>query len=282
MRSLSGYVKICLIILILIILKFVFCCFKNGEIVKEVVTLNDNWQYANFSVINTGEAILYRSNKLIKKNKIIAINAGHGTIFGEKVETFCHPDKSPKVTGGSTDVNFIKATAVSKGTVFLNGVSEAEINLLVAQNLRDMLLAYGYDVLMLRDGMDVQLDNVARTVIANNIADIYISIHFDDTSNDKGAFYISVPLIESYINMYPVSKYYKEHNKLGEFLIKGLREVDVKINDDLSLPLDLTQTSYSTIPSVVIELGDKKSNIDDEYLEKYAFGLFCGIKKYFE
>lgn len=40
----------------------------------------------------------------------------------------------------------------------------------MAQILRDKLLASGYDVLMLRDGEDVQLDNVARTVICNNVA----------------------------------------------------------------------------------------------------------------
>ena len=47
----------------------------------------------------------------------------------------------------------------------------------MAQILRDKLLASGYDVLMLRDGEDVQLDNVARTVICNNVADCHIALH---------------------------------------------------------------------------------------------------------
>ena len=55
--------------------------------------------------------------------------------------------------------------------------------------MRDKLLAAGYDVLMVRDGSDVQLDNVARTVICNNVADCHISLHWDgDGLNyDKGS-----------------------------------------------------------------------------------------------
>ena len=65
----------------------------------------------------------------------------------------------------------------------------------MAEILRDKLLAAGYDVLMVRDGSDVQLDNVARTVICNNVADCHISLHWDGDglSYDKGCFYISVP-----------------------------------------------------------------------------------------
>lgn len=46
---------------------------------------------------------------------------------------------------------------------------------------------------MIRDGKDVQLDNVARTVMANNTADCHIALHWDSTKKDKGAFYMSVP-----------------------------------------------------------------------------------------
>ena len=50
----------------------------------------------------------------------------------------------------------------------------------MAQILKDKLLAAGYDVLMVRDVSDVQLDNVARTVICNNAADCHIALHWDE------------------------------------------------------------------------------------------------------
>lgn len=78
---------------------------------------------------------------------------------------------------------------------FNDGATESSVTLRMAEILRDKLLAAGYDVLMVRDGSDVQLDNVARTVICNNVADCHISLHWDGDglSYDKGCFYISVP-----------------------------------------------------------------------------------------
>ena len=85
------------------------------------------------------------------------------------------------------------AVAVSGGMTFADGTAEAKVTLQMAKILKDRLLAEGYDVLMLRDGYDVQLDNVARSVLANRYADCHISLHWDSTSNDKGCFYMSVP-----------------------------------------------------------------------------------------
>lgn len=53
---------------------------------------------------------------------------------------------------------------------------------------------------------EAQLDNIARTVFANNNADYHIALHYDSSTTDKGAFYISVPDVASYRRMYPVSE----------------------------------------------------------------------------
>jgi N-acetylmuramoyl-L-alanine amidase len=42
----------------------------------------------------------------------------------------------------------------------------------------------------------------------------------------------------------------------------------------------LTQTSYSTIPSVDIELGNQCSDHSDKKMEKLADGLLRGINSY--
>ena len=56
----------------------------------------------------------------------------------------------------------------------------------MAKVLKDKLLARGYDVLMIRENDDVQLDNVARTVLANNMADCHIALHWDLRRATKG------------------------------------------------------------------------------------------------
>lgn len=248
------------------------------------ITLDSTWEYADHSKINTGAAVLYpASEESGRKGIVIGVNAGHGTAGGAKVKTLCHPDGSAKVTGGSTAAGATEAAAVSGGMSFQDGTPEREVTLRMAQILRDKLLSSGYDVLMLRDSEDVQLDNVARTVICNNVADCHIALHWDsgDSKNyDKGCFYISVP--EALKNMEPVASHWQQHDTLGTDLVEGLREQGATIYGKGHMGIDLTQTSYSTIPSVDMELGNAYSDHSDVILEQLATGLLTGINTYFE
>ena len=251
-------------------------CVDSGE-----VTLNPSWKYAEFSKINTGAAVLYRSEAGTRKNITICVNAGHGTKGGSSVKTLCHPDGTPKVTGGTTGAGATSAAAVSGGMTFADGTAESKVTLAMARILKDKLLAAGYDVLMIRENDDVQLDNVARTVIANNASDCHIALHWDSTTNNKGAFYMSVPNVESYRNMEPVKSHWQQHNALGASLVEGLKSAGVKIFSGGSMAMDLTQTSYSTVPSVDIELGDKASDHSQSTLNQLGDGLVAGVKAYF-
>lgn len=248
------------------------------------ITLDSTWEYADHSKINTGAAVLYRApEESGRKGIVIGVNAGHGTVGGSKVKTLCHPDGSAKVTGGSTAAGAMEVAAVSGGMTFQDGTPEREVTLRMAQILRDKLLSSGYDVLMLRDSEDVQLDNVARTVICNNVADCHIALHWDsgDGKNyDKGCFYISVP--EALKNMEPVASHWQQHDTLGTDLVEGLREQGATIYGKGHMGIDLTQTSYSTIPSVDMELGNAYSDHSDVILEQLATGLLAGINTYFE
>lgn len=253
---------------------------KNGYADKAEIGLSDEWKYAEYAAIDSGRAIMYTADNN-RKDKIIAVNAGHGTKGGTSVKTLCHPDGTPKVTGGTTAAGATKAVAVSSGMTFKDGTPEAEVTLKMAHILKDKLLNAGYDVLMLRDGEDVQLDNVARTVIANNTADIHIALHWDGDGLDtiKGVFYMSVP--DGLKSMEPVATYWQQHEALGDALIEGLKGQGMKVWGSNPLDMDLTQTSYSTIPSVDIELGNQCSDHSDETLNAEAEGLLNGINSFF-
>ena len=244
------------------------------------IGLSSDWEFSSFAAISSGEAVFYQA-KGERKDRTIAVNAGHGTKGGSSVKTYCHPDMTPKLTGGTTAAGAQKAVAVSSGMTFNDGTPESSVTLSMARMLRDLLLENGYDVLMLRDGEDVQLDNVARTVIANNEADCHIAIHWDSDglSSDKGCFYMSVP--DGLKSMYPVSQHWQEHEALGDALIEGLKGQGLKIWGSNPLDMDLTQTSYSTIPSVDIELGNQCSSHTSEDLELRARGLLDGIDAFF-
>lgn len=66
--------------------------------------------------------------------------------------------------------------------------------------------------------------------------------------------------------MEPVASHWSEHNALGSALVEGLRAQGAKINGGGSMSIDLTQTSYSTIPSVDMELGNACSDHSDSVL----------------
>lgn len=246
------------------------------------IGLDSNWKYANFSKIHTGKAKFYKTTATNPNGIVITVNAGHGTSGGSSQKTQTHPDGTAKVTGGTTKAGAKESIAISEGMTFSDGATEAEINLKVALKLRDKLLAKGYNVLMIRETSDVQLDNIARTVIANNNSHAHIAIHYDSSTSDKGAFYMQVPDVDSYKKMYPVSTMWQRHDRLGNSLISGLKEKNVKIFGKGKMEMDLTQTSYSTIPSVDIELGDKITDHNDAENDKRAEGLLAGINKYFD
>lgn len=246
----------------------------------ENVYLDSSWEYADHTVINSGYAVLYTA-EASRKNLVVGVNAGHGTSGGTSVKTLCHPDGSAKTTGGTTGQGATQAVAVSSGMTFKDGTAESSVTLRMAQILRDKLLAAGYDVLMVRDGSDVQLDNVARTVICNNRANCHIALHWDGDGldYDKGCFYIRVP--DGIKGMEPVASHWQQHDALGAALVEGLRGQGAKINGKGSMAIDLTQTSYSTVPSVDMELGNACSDHSDGTLGMLADGLVAGVNSYF-
>lgn len=252
----------------------------SGEVTTEAVSIDPSWTYADSVMIGSGQAVLYHTGA-VPKGITVGVNAGHGTSGGTSVKTYCHPDRSAKVTGGTTAAGSVQAVAVSSGMTFSDGTPEPHVTLREAQILRDKLLAAGYDVLMIRDGDDVQLDNVARTVLCNNLADCHIALHWDgDGLNyDKGCFYIRVPDGIKY--MEPVASMWQEDDRLGQCLIDGLRGAGASINGDGSMAIDLTQTSYSTVPSVDIELGNQSSNHSEDVLNMLADGLLQGVEAFF-
>lgn len=251
------------------------CAYKN----KEKIYLDKKWKYADHAKITSGYAVFYKAKKN-RKGIIVGINAGHGTSNVGSTKTLCHPDGSPKVTGGTTSAGSTSAIAVSGGMTFRDGTKESTVTLKMAKILKKKLLAEGYDVLMIRNSKDVQLDNIARTVICNNVADCHIALHWDGDGlkYDKGCFYIGVP--EKLKSMKPVKNHWEEHEALGKALIKGLEKEKAKINGKGRMAIDLTQTSYSTIPSVDIELGNQSSDHSDKTLETLADGLTRGVKKF--
>ena len=101
------------------------------------IGVSSDWKYADFSKIKSGSAVLYKTASSSRKNKTVCVNAGHGTSGGGSVKTQCHPDGTPKVTGGTTGAGATEAVAVSSGMTFNDGTSEANVTLALARILKE-------------------------------------------------------------------------------------------------------------------------------------------------
>jgi len=243
------------------------------------VSWDPTWEFADYSAVHTGAGYLYRT-AAGRKGIVVGINAGHGT--ADYVHyVYSHPDHSPKTTGGSTASGSVYTQCDNYGMCFNDGVEEAAAALRQAEILRDLLLDNGYDVLMVRTDSACGLDVIARTVMCNNLADCHISLHWDgeDFWYDKGCFYTAVP--DGIKNMYPTSTIWQEDNALGESIINGLRSQGLGIFESGAMETDLMQTSYSSIPSIDLELGNQCSPHDDGRLYTNACGILAGLNAYF-
>ena len=81
--------------------------------------------------------------------------------------------------------------------------------------------------------------------------------------------------------MEPVASHWREHEALGQSLVEGARTAGVPIKGNGSMAIDLTQTSYSTIPSVDLEVGDRASDHSSAAIARIAKGITAGVDRYF-
>ena len=160
-------------------------------------------------------------------------------------------------------------------------------NLGIAGNTNTALNMASGEFIMLADHDDVLEKDALFEIVSllNKNRKLDIVYTDEDLTNknglsyDKGCFYISVP--GGIKGMEPVASHWQQHDALGASLIEGLRAHGAKINGNGSMAIDLTQTSYSTVPSVDVELGNACSDHSDATLENLADGLVQGVEGYF-
>lgn len=59
------------------------------------------------------------------------------------MKTLCHPDGSPKVTGGTTGAGAVYASSHIVRMTFADGTPESTVTLAMAKKLKDKLLGRG-------------------------------------------------------------------------------------------------------------------------------------------
>lgn len=206
-------------------------------------------KYANTSALISGD-----------KRPIVILDAGHGGFDG--------------------------------GAVAPDGTVEKNINLKIAVMLRDLLVQSGFRVIMTRES-DVSTDDVETEKIATRkksdlknrlkLMDdypeaVFVSIHLNkfttSAANGSQVFY------NASIN---------DSKKLGDDIQKSI--VKLLQPENLRINKPATSSTYilynATVPAVLVECGflsnteELKRLKTEEYQNKIAFCIYCGIMDYY-
>lgn len=238
---------------------------------------SDSWQFAKSTMKHPSSL-----NKYVPDNyngKTVFINPGHGD--GSALSSEIPNDPFGVVNNqyaGSSSRGHTSGTSYT--TSAGNKVTEAQYVLDVAKEVKDKLLAKGYAVVMARESLVNNFENSARSVFANNVADIHVAIHID--AGTHGPSWYRPSSVQSAHQNYVT--YATQAERLGT-AIENACATTMGKPAHKGLNGTLTGYSYSTIPCVYIELmgveSKEMADFADTHKTECADGIVQGIDDYF-
>lgn len=203
-------------------------------------------------------------------SKIVCIDPGH--------QAFANLDKEPIRPG-----SYITKAKVTGGAVgVFSRVPEYKIVLEISQKLKVKLEQEGIKVILTRSTNNVDLSNIDRAKIANNLkADLFIRIHADSNLNKSA---------NGYSILYPkrnqwTENIYEKSKRAAQIVSDELSTTGSK-NNGIVPRGDLTGFNWSKVPSILIETGFLSNNDEDKllnsdaYQQKITRGIIKGIIAY--
>lgn len=224
---------------------------------------------ANPMVSETPPAITVEEEKGPLDGVIVGIDPGH--------QAHGNSEKEP-VSPGSTETK----AKVSSGTQGVKTrIPEYEVNLQVGLLLRDALEAQGATVYMTRESNDVDISNVERATMMNELgANIVLRLHCNGSTNQ------SVSGIGLYVKSSGDGA--EESYAICEPLIKAMGEATGARTEDIHVRDIYSGLNWSTVPSILVEMGYMSNAEEDERLcsDEYQCllveGMVQGLIDYYD
>ena len=170
---------------------------------------------------------------------------------------------------------------VSSGTQGVKTrVPEYEVNLQVALLLKDALEAQGATVYMTRDTNDVDISNVERAEMMNELGvDVVLRLHCNGSTNQS----------TSGIGLYVKSsgEGAEESYAISEVLIAAMGEATGANTESVHVRDTYSGLNWSTVPSILVEMGYMSNPDEDEklcspeYQSELVHGMVGGLITYF-
>lgn len=171
---------------------------------------------------------------------------------------------------------------VSSGTEGVKtDIDEYVTNLEIALQLRDALEALGCTVYMTRETHDVDISNLERAMMMNELnVDLVLRLHCDG-SDDSSAHGIGMFVRRT-------GEKQAESQAAAEVLLDAMVEATGARKRRVYLRDTYTMNNWSTVPCILVEMGYMSNPVEDERLNDPEYqallvkGMVEGICRYFE
>lgn len=200
---------------------------------------------------------------------VIGIDPGHQAQANREQEPVAPGSKETKnkVASGTSGVS--------------TGIAEYITDLDIALQLRDALQAQGCTVYMTRETHDVDISNLERAEMMNELnVDLVLRLHCDG-STDKSANGIGMFVRKT-------GEKQQESEAAAEVLLDAMVEATGAKKRGVFLRDTYTMNNWSTVPCILVEMGFMSNPAEDEKLNDPAYqallveGMVEGICRYFE
>lgn len=181
---------------------------------------------------------------------------------------------------------------IDGGAVAKDGTVEKDINLSISQALERMLKSSGFEVIMTRSADISTDDSTAENNKFHKKGDLQNRLALMDKYPDS--LFVSIHLNKFTTSAASGSQVFYSGNteqskQLGEYIqssiIKLLQPANTRVNKKA------TSSTYilynATVPAVLVECGFLSNGAElenlknEEYQQKMAFCIYCGIKEFF-